>query len=298
MSTLKRFVKDTAIYGLATTLPRVMNIILLGLHTDILATTGYAVNTRFYVWAAFFNVLLTYGMETAFFRFFAKQEAKNRVYATVLIALTSSTITFFLIVLFFRNDLSLWLDLDVKFFIYLILILMLDTLVVAPFAHLRAQGKALKFAGIKLSNLAIYVVLNFFFLWAIPFYGWQFSWYDGNQQVQYIFIANVAASLVTFLLIVPDFFKIQWVFDRKLFMQLWQYGWPIMIAGLAFVVNENLDKLLLGKMLDDDIMGSYAGCYKLAVFMTIFIQAFRLGAEPFFSIMPPLRMPNKPMRPS
>ncbi len=282
MSVLKRFVHDTAIYGLATILPRVMSFILVGLHTEKLATTGYAENTAFYIGAAFLNVLLTFGMETAFFRFFSRAENKNRVYSTVLIALSVTTVVAFGLLWLLKNPITEALELQSKYFVFLIGVTVLDTLVVAPFAYLRAQGKALRFTGIKMVNLGIFVILNFFLLWAIPYFGWQFDWYNENKLLIYIFGANLAASGVTFLLIAPDFFRIKLVFDKVLFIQLWDYGWPVMVAGLAFVVNENLDKLLLGNMLDKDIMGAYSGCYKLAVFMTIFIQAFRLGAEPFF----------------
>ena len=282
MSVLKGFVKDTAVYGLATILPRLMNLFLISLHTDSLETSGYADNTAFYVGAAFLNVLLAYGMETAFFRFFSKAEDENKVYSTVLIALTVTSLIAFTLLYALRVPICEALELPVEYFGYLLGVTILDALVVAPFAYLRAKGKALRFTGIKLTNLAIYVVLNIFFLWAIPEFNMQFSWYDPTALLTYIFAANLAASAVTFLLIAPDFFRIKLVFDKQLFGQLWQYGWPVLVAGLAFVVNENLDKLLIGNMLDKDIMGAYSGCYKLAVFMTIFIQAFRLGAEPFF----------------
>ncbi|MAW96039.1 MULTISPECIES: oligosaccharide flippase family protein [unclassified Leeuwenhoekiella] len=282
MSILKRFVKDTAVYGLATILPRIMSVVLVYLHTDKLETSGYAENTSFYIGAAFLNVLLTYGMETAFFRFFSKAEDKQRVYSTVLIALTTTTLIAFGLLWLLKTPITEALELPVQYFGYLLGVVILDALVVAPFAYLRAKGKALRFAGIKLINLAIYVILNVTLLWAIPYFELQFSWYSTSEYLIYIFFANLAASAVTFLLILPDFFKTELVFDKQLFGQLWRYGWPVLIAGLAFVVNENLDKLLLGNILDKDIMGAYSGCYKLAVFMTIFIQAFRLGAEPFF----------------
>lgn len=259
-----------------------MSIILIGLHTDKLLNSAYAENTSFYVGAAFLNVLLSFGMETAFFRFFSKSENKERVYSTVLLAITGVSLIIFIILWFLKAPLSEALLLPEEYYYYLIALVVLDALVVAPFAYLRAQGKSLRFAGIKLINLTVFVILNFFFLWAIPYYELQFSWFDPQNLVQYIFIANLAASGVTLLLIAPDFLKTQLIFDRKIFHELWVYGWPVLVAGLAFVVNENLDKLLLGDMLDKEIMGAYAGCYKLAVFMTIFIQAFRLGAEPFF----------------
>ncbi len=282
MSVLKSFFKDTIIYGLATVLPRLMNFVLVPLHTDTLDTASYSDNTYFYVYAAFFNVLLTYGMETAFFRFFSKQKEQSKVYSTTLISLLVSTLIVFAIVMIFNQPLAEFVNLRLDYFNYLIGVLVLDTLVVAPFAYLRATGKPIKFTFIKLSNILTYVVLNFFFLWAIPKFNIEFSGYDKTDLVKYIFIANLAASAITILFLLPYFLKTKWVFDKAIFKQMLNYGLPVMIAGLAYVINENFDKWLIPDVLGKDTNGAYAGCYKLAVFMTIFIQAFRLGAEPFF----------------
>lgn len=281
MSTLKRFFKDTVIYGLATVLPRLMGIILVRLHTDVLPRQGYADVTAFYVGAAFLNILFTFGMETAFFRFFSKSESNEKVYSTTFIALTVSTIVAGILVFVFRNQIVSGLDIPLSYFYYLAGIVLLDTLVVAPFAYLRARGKSLKFAGFKMANLLVFVSLNFFFLWAIPKFNLNFSWFDGTDLRKYIFIANLVASAVTLFLILPEFFRVRPIFDAKIFRQLWRYGWPIMVAGIAFVINEQIDKLFVNDI-NKEIGGAYAACYKIAVFMTIFIQAFRLGAEPFF----------------
>lgn len=282
MSTLKKFFKDTIIYGLATVLPRLMNFVLVPLHTDKLETSSYSDNTTFYVYAAFFNVMLTYGMETAFFRFFSKSEDKSKIFSTALISLTTSALLFLAVVLIFNAQLADLVNLKQSYFNLLIGVLVLDAIVVIPFAYLRATGRPIKFTAIKLTNIAIYVALNFFFLWAIPKFGINFFNYDHNDLVQYIFIANLVASLVTFLLLSPYFFKFKLHFSKVIFKQLINYGWPVMVAGLAYVINENFDKWLLPGVLGKDINGAYSGCYKIAMFMTIFIQAFRLGAEPFF----------------
>ena len=282
MSVLKKFFKDTIIYGLATVLPRLMNFLLVPLHTDKLQTTSYSDNTTFYVYAAFFNVLLTYGMETAFFRFFNKSEEKDKVFSTTFISLIFTTILFLIAVLIFNQDIAVWLNISPKYFKILVGLLVLDTIVVAPFAYLRATGRPIKFAAVKIANILIYVALNYFFLWIIPHFNFQFSWFDNTDLVQYIFIANLVASVITFLLLLPYFFKTKIEFSKLIFKQLLNYGWPIMVAGLAYVVNENFDKWILPYLLDKDINGAYSACYKIAVFMTIFIQAFRLGAEPFF----------------
>ena len=287
MSTLKRFFQDTLIYGFATVFPRLMNFVLVPLHTDILPAEEYSVNTVFYVWAAFFNVVLTYGMETSFFRFFSQEKEKGKVFSTAFIALTVTTVLFALAVFVFQDPLIALMDLDPFYFQLLFSVLVLDTLVVVPFAYLRAKGRPLKFAGIKIINILIYVLLNFYFLWFVrdyPQYAPQFvlNNYGPKDIVGYIFMANVAASAVTFLLLLPYFFRTKISFEFGIFKQMWKYGWPIMVAGIAFVINENLDKLLLKDMISEEVMGAYAGCYKLAVFMTIFVQAFKMGAEPFF----------------
>ena len=282
MSTLKKFFKDTIIYGLATVLPRLMNFVLVPLHTDTLETSSYSDNTTFYVYAAFFNVLLTYGMETAFFRFFSKSEEKQKVFSTAMISLTVTAVLFLSVVLIFNQQLAELVNLNQNYFNLLIGVLVLDTIVAIPFAYLRATGRPIKFAAVKMVNILTVVVLNFFFLWAIPKYSIGFPNYDSNDLVKYIFIANLVASGVTFLLLSPYFFKTKLQFSKAIFKQLLNYGLPIMVAGLAYVINENFDKWLLPDVLGKDINGAYSGCYKIAVFMTIFIQAFRLGAEPFF----------------
>lgn len=282
MSTLKKFFKDTIIYGLATVLPRLMNFVLVPLHTNTLETSSYSDNTTFYVYAAFFNVLLTYGMETAFFRFFSKSEEKQKVFSTAMISLTVTAVIFLLVVFTFNQQLAEVVNLKQNYFNLLIGVLVLDTIVAIPFAYLRATGRPIKFASIKIANIFTVVVLNFLFLWAIPKYSIDFPNYDSNDLVKYIFIANLAASILTFLLLTPYFFKTKLHFSKTIFKQLLNYGLPIMVAGLAYVINENFDKWLLPDVLGKNINGAYSGCYKIAVFMTIFIQAFRLGAEPFF----------------
>ena len=287
MSTLKRFFQDTIIYGFATVLPRLMNFILVPLHVTALSTVGYSVNTTFYVWAAFFNVILTYGMETAFFRYFSQSDKKSLVFSTAFISLTLTTVIFFLTVFLFRDHLIDLVDLNPDYFNMLLGILALDTLVVVPFAYLRASNRPLKFAAVKIFNIVLMVLVNVYFLWLIPKHpslipDFVLNNYSETDKVQYIFLANLLASGATFLILLPYFFRTNIAFSTKIFEQMWKYGWPVMVAGVAFVINEMLDKILLKDMVSDEIMGAYAACYKLSIFMTIFVQAFRLGAEPFF----------------
>lgn len=264
-----------------------MNFILVPLHTYALGTAGYSINTTFYVWVAFFNVIFTYGMETSFFRFFSHSKEKSKVFSTSFITLTCTTMIFFILVFIFREELTNLIELRPLYFNYMLGILALDTLVVVPFAYLRASNRPIKFTFVKLINIAVVVLLNFFFLWFVAKFpdfapAYVLDHYSQADKVGYIFLSNLAASAVTFLILLPYFFRTRIDYSFDIFKQMWKYGWPVMIAGIAFLINENLDKILLDKMLSPEIMGAYAGCYKLAVFMMIFIQAFKMGAEPFF----------------
>ena len=282
MSVLQKFFKDTIIYGFAIVLPRLINFLLVRLHTDVLPNEGYSQNTEFYVVAAFFNVILTYGLETSFFRFFSKQKDKDKVLSTALISILSTTILFALLLFSFRQHIVKALQIQQDFYSLLVSITLVDTLVVIPFAYLRVIGKPIKFAVFKLMNVLIIVVLNILLL--SKTFGLEAlqNVIIVANPVEYIFIANLIASTVILIVVLPYMFKVKLSFDVNIFKQLIHYGLPIMVAGLAFVINENLDKWLLPQTEGEFINGAYSACYKLAVFMTLFIQAFRMGAEPFF----------------
>ncbi|MBA6156724.1 oligosaccharide flippase family protein [Tenacibaculum sp. S7007] len=291
MSALKRFLKDTVIYGIAAVLPRAINILLVRLHTDTLSADKFAVNTMYYVYAAYFNALLTYGMETAFFRFFSKEKDKGKIVSTSFISLLITTLVFIIITLFYSEQIALFFGFkNPLFFQILILTLTLDTLVVIPFAYLRVTNKPIRFMVYKIINIIIFAALNVFFLWFVPYANRKgislpnslVTYVENQPQVIHIFVAGLVASAVTFILILPTLFKFKITFDFQLLKKMLRYSLPIMIGSLAFVTNENLDKLLLGDMVGEQQMGVYAACYKLGVFMTLYIMAFRLGAEPFF----------------
>ena len=258
-----------------------MNLVLVSLHTYVLSTASYSENTSFYVYAAFANVFLTYGMETAFFRFFNKEKDNPKVFTTVLVSLITTTILFYLATFIFCETIAIWVKMPVERLQILLGILVLDTLAVAAFVLYRIQGKALKFASVKILSLFVTVFFNFYFLWAVPKYGIELPNWLVHPKVLYVFIANLIASGFVFLLILPTYLKHKIQFDSALFKRMLTYGLPIMISGVAFVINENLDKLILRDFLGKDIMGAYSGCYKLTVFLTLFIQAFRMGVEPF-----------------
>jgi len=281
LSVLQRFFKDTIIYGLAIVLPRLINFLLTRLYTGVFKNEQFSENTVFYVYAAFFNVVFTYGMETAFFRFFSQHKEKEKVLSTSFITLTSSTIIFGALLFIFAKPLVSLMNIDLLSYYILISIILLETLVVLPFAYLRVTGKPIRFAFIKLLNVFIIVGLNILFL-AKGFQSESLrSFFNFTNEVQYVFTANLIASAVIFICVLPYYIKVKWTLDKTILKSLFSYGWPIMVAGIAFVINENLDKLFLDK-LDPHINGAYSACYKIAVFMTLFVTAFKMGAEPFF----------------
>lgn len=291
MNSLKRFFKDTLVYGIAAVLPRAINIILVKLHTNTLHSDKYAENTIYFVYAAYFNALLTYGMETAFFRFFTSEKNKGKVISTSFISLLVSTLFFLILMLIYSKDLAIFFGFNQPiYFQILILVTTFDTLVVIPYAYLRVSNRPIKFAFFKVLNIIIYAIFNVYFLFYVPYAIKNGSFVPSiildnfyeYPLVIYIFIATLIASLITLILFFPIIFKIKFHFDKNLLLRMLAYGLPIMISSIAFVTNENLDKLLLSNYLGKDQMGIYAACYKLGVFMSLYIMAFKLGAEPFF----------------
>lgn len=237
---------------------------------------------------ALFNVLLAYGMETAFFRFFSAHKDQNSVVSTALISLGVSTGAFCVFAMLAQQQLATLLEIDPRYMKYVIFILALDALVIIPFAKLRAKGRAIRYAIIKLINVVVNLALNLWFLLILPTLDTNF-WsvlYQPNYEIMYILMANMLASGVTLILMIGPYFESNYVFDLNLWKKMIRYALPIMIAGIAFTINEVFDRILLAKLLPPDIakaeMGKYAGCYKLAIFMTLFGTAFRLGIEPFF----------------
>lgn len=292
MSALKRFFQDTIIYGIAAVLPRVINFLLVRIHTDALPAESYAVNSDFYIWAALFAVLLTFGIETAFFRFYNTETKKDALISTSFVTLLVSSVAFIIIIALFFNFFQDFFDfknnpLRLKLFVG---ILALDTISVVPFAYLRVSNKPIRYAVIKLINVGIIVIVNLLFLKQIPILLTQETalpsflenMYFSTQKVNFIFIANILGSAFSFILLLPYLLKFKFHFDSVLLKKILIYSWPIMVAGLAYVINENLDKFLIKRMVGATEMGIYSACYKLAIFMNLYILAFRLGAEPFF----------------
>ncbi len=270
------------------------SFLLVPLYTEVMPPGGYGELTIIFTFFAIFNVILAYGMETAFFRFYSKEPNPDRVLSTALLSLAGSTLLFLLVAALFRQPLAALMNIDVTYFWYFAVILALDALVIVPFARLRAQEQPGIYAIIKIANVVTNIVLNLFFLLALPKLAGQqpdglwSALYVPDFQIEYILIANTIASGITLLILSGNYFKLQPVFDRGLWKRMLAYGLPVMIAGVAFTINEVFDKYLLSELLPmgeeaaKAEVGKYAACYKMAMFMTLFATAFRLGIEPFF----------------
>ncbi|MSP84337.1 MAG: polysaccharide biosynthesis protein [Flavobacteriaceae bacterium] len=292
MSIYKSIFKQTAIYGLATVLPRMFSFLLVPLYTDLLPKAAYGKVTIIFAWMIFFNVILAYGMETTFFRFYNSETNKKAVIETTTVSIFWSTLLFLFPTLLLKNYLAELSGIDVQYIIYTIWILVLDALVIMPFSKLRANQKPIIYAIIKIGNVVVNLSFSIFFLIYLPkiaqanpdsFLG---SLYTENFEVGYIFVSNIIASLLTFIALSPNYFHVNWQFDFNLWKRMMRYGLPIMIAGIAFAINEQFDKILLGKLLPPNIaeaeVGVYSACYKLGLFMVLFRTAYTLGIEPFF----------------
>lgn len=293
MSLYKSLFKQTAIYGLAMVLPRMLSFFLVKLYTNVLPDAAdYGDLTIVMAYMVFLNVVLSYGFETGFFRFYNSEPDKQKVVSTTTVSIFISSILFFTIAYIFKTNIANYTNVPENFIEYALWILLFDALVVIPFSKLRAEQKATKFAVIKIGNVAVNLLLNLFFLVLLPHLAAQYptsifnSIFIPNFEIAYILIANLIASLITLFILLPDYFKISWKIDSVLWEKLMRYGWPILIAGIAFAVNEHLDKILLSELLPIDIakseVGAYSACYKLGLFMVLFRTAYSLGIEPFF----------------
>ncbi len=269
-----------------------LSFLLVRLYTGILPTGEYGEVSIVLSWMVFFNVVLSYGMETAFFRFYNSETDKENVIATSTISIFWSSIIFLFGALIFRGTLASLANVEVQYVTYAIWILVLDALVIVPFSKLRANQKPMLYAIIKMGNVTVNLLLNLFFLKLLPviaasspnsFIG---NLYVANYEIGYIFVSNLAASLLTLVVLSPNYLFLTRKFDAVLWKKMMRYGLPILVAGIAFAVNEHFDKILLGYWLPENVakseVGAYSACYKLGLFMVLFATAFRLGIEPFF----------------
>ncbi len=292
---LKKLAGQTVIYGLGSIMPRIINYLFSLALTYIFKTpSDLASNTEFYAYISFVNIIFTYGMETAFFNFSNKHDDKNRVYSTALISIFCSTVSLSLILCLFSQNIAELMKYpdNQNFVIWCVLIVATDTFMALPFARLRLNNNAKRFTILKILNVTVYLMVSIFYLvFAKNAYernedSFLALCYNPQIGVGYAFLAQLAANIFSMLLLSKEFTGFAYVFDKELWKQLYKYAWPLLFLGLAGMINETFDRIILKELLPADIgkteLGIYGACYKIAILMTIFIQAFKYAAEPFF----------------
>jgi len=298
MASIKRLAGQTVIYGVPTILGRFLQYALVIILTRIFTRPQYGTISVFYAYASFLMVVLTYGMETAFFRFSEKEEDKDSVFSTGMLSLLITSGSFIFLAGIFSGWIAGWIDYagHPEYVIWFAWILGLDAIAAIPFARLRSQNKAVKFATVKMINILTNVGLTLFFIMLCP-YIWKNTQsshsllglvYRPDWGIEYVFIANLAASIITLLLLAPMIIGMKWKMHTGLWKRMLVYALPLLFAGLAGMVNETFDRLMLryllplSRDLTEAQVGIYSACYKISILITLFVQAYRFAAEPFF----------------
>ena len=263
-------------------MPRVIVVILNYLFIKHIDNSAFAIFTFLYSLISYVNIVLSFGFETSYFRFSAKKENEPITFNTSLWFLMGLSTIFLIIVLLLNQPISDYLGYSknpeyIKWFAF---IAFFDNLCVIPLAWLRFHNKPIKYSFVRVFQSvfqSVFVIALFLF---IPE---NFSKSIGlTDKVSYPFFSNLLASILGFVLIIPIFLKLKFTFSLELLRKMLPYSFPIMIAGLAFMVNENFDKFIQKFLINPSDAGSYGGCYKMAVLMTLFVTAYRMGIEPYF----------------
>ena len=284
MSLIKQLASHTIIYGASSILGRLINYMLVPLHTAVFKPSDYGIFSELYSWVGFIMVIMLCRMETAYFRYANEDENAARSNGISLVSIVS-LITALLMVIF-SNTIAGWLLIPEKGILVIMLagILLLDTLAEIPFAYLRHHNRAISFTTIRLTNIIVNVCINVCFL---------YSSFQSGEKIEgfgigYVVLSNLIASGVTLALLFPIFFKTKWTIDLAYLRKMAKYALPLVAVGLAALINEVADRILLTRLLPFDtdtnrsLVGEYSACYKLTIFITLFSQAFRYAAEPFF----------------
>jgi O-antigen/teichoic acid export membrane protein len=285
MGKIQRLAGETVLYGLGSILPRFLSFLLVSLHTDVFSPEKYGVITLIYAYVGVVNIVFMFGMETAYFRFASKQglDEKKAFNLAQTVVITVSTL-FSLIIILFAQPISQALSVPGRtdLVIWVAAIMFVDAVAAIPFARLRLQKKAIRFATGKLLNIAILVGLNLYLL--------KFSAIH-NPDVAMVILANLAANAFYLLFFAPVLLSWRPAYDKSVSPSMYRYAYPIMITGLAGMMNEMFSRITLenwlpegfyGKKSEEFALGIFGACYKLAALMNLAIQAFRYAAEPFF----------------
>jgi len=279
MANLKSLAKDTAIYGFSSIVGRFLNYLLVPLYTHYMPKESgdYGISTNIYAYTALILVLLTFGMETTLFRFANDEKAKpDTVFSTVIAVVGSLTAVFLLLVFGFITPISNALGYaeHPEYLTMMAVVVALDALQAIPFSYLRFQKRAIRFASLKMLFVLLNIGLNLIY----------FVWLD-KTSVFYVFFINLLCTSFITLFFIPDLFKIRWHFDGSLLRQMLHYSWPILILGIAGILNQVADKILFPLVYPDEVeanvqLGVYGGCVKIAMIMAMITQAFRYAYEP------------------
>jgi O-antigen/teichoic acid export membrane protein len=297
MKPLKKLASQTVVYGLSSILGRFLNYLLVPLYTYAFAATAYGVVSEFYAYAGFFAVFLGLGLETAFFRFRTREGLKEpEAYGAALIILIPANLIFLGLVMGYRETLAEWLRYPdhPEYLVWFSAILAMDAICSLPFARLRAEERAIRFASIKLTEIFLTIGLNVLFIVGFPLLRvrWPDPLWDRilNPEIGVgaIFLANLMGSACKALLLVPEFRRIDFAGGLRWIRPMLVYALPMVVIGFAGMINEMLDRAVMKYWLPYDLatnlrmLGIYGACYKLSILMTLFVQAFRYAGEPFF----------------
>jgi len=296
LSLLKKLAGETAIYGTSSILSRLLHyVILTPFFTRIFLQGEYGVVSDMYTWAALLLVLFTYRMETAFFRFGSADADMEKSFSTASISLLASTAVLTTLFVAAAQPIASWLKYPdhPEYVIWFAFIIAFDALAAIPFARLRLENRPIRFAVVKTLNILINIFFIFFFLkWAPALIerGWSsLEWiYQAETRITYVFIANFLASGIVLLLLAPLYLKVNFRFDAALWRRMAIYAAPLVIVGIAGVINQLIGIPMIKELASDDLdynkrlMGVYSAAAKLAVLMNLFTQAFNYAAEPFF----------------
>uniref|UniRef100_UPI00321728F1 lipopolysaccharide biosynthesis protein n=1 Tax=uncultured Draconibacterium sp. TaxID=1573823 RepID=UPI00321728F1 len=295
MNPFKKLASDTAIYGVSSIVGRFLNWWLVPYYSFMFLPGEYGVVTNMYAYVAFLLVLLTYGMETSYFRFASKSKNPENVYSTSIISLFFTSFSFVLLATVFRHEIAALIRYPdhPEYISWFAVILAIDAFTAIPFARLRLNNRPIKFAAVKFVFIGFNIGFNLFFISLCPRLLENNPdsiinvVYSADIGVGYVFISNLLASVITLILLLPEIFRVSFVFDKKLLRQMLSYGFPILIVGLTGMINQNVDKVLIPFLVPEEQnpmfqLGIYGANYKLAVLMNMFIQAFRYAFEPFF----------------
>jgi O-antigen/teichoic acid export membrane protein len=297
LSNIKKLAGQTMWYGVSSIAARFLFYLLTPYFTTKLTVARYGDMSILYAAIPFLNVIFTYGIETAYFRFATKESDSKAIYNTSIISIVSSTVLLTSILIFFKTSIAhlLRLDSNPEFIVYAAMIIAFDTLSTLPFAKLRLDQRPRKYALIRILTICLQIAVTYFLLSVSPRLaahnpdGFFATFYNPDYGVGYIIIANMIASFSALIFLRKEFFSFKFQFNKKIWVAMMIYSMPLIIAGFGGMINETFDRIMLSWLAPvsnvtaaKDQVGIYSACYKLSILITLFIQAFRMGAEPFF----------------